>query len=371
VLRNVHIWLLPYLRSRLARRAAVGGGGRFHLVFSFVDHFEPLWSTDDEKTGLERVSRWIERYESAAAGIRDGDGRPPRHTYFYPLDAYRESQVALLAEHCRRGFGEIEFHLHHENDTPERFVETMERYKRVFAERGLLGRDADGAPRYAFVHGNWALDNSLPGGRFCGLDNELTLLAETGCYADFTLPSAPSAAQTRTINAIYYAIDDPDRPKSHDTGVPVRVNGAPPPGGAHLMIVQGPLGLDWKRRSRGFLPRIENGELTSVRTSSPRRWRMWIGAAIAVRGRPEWVFVKAFAHGCEVRSFARLFEQGDFERLHADLESVRAERGDFDVHFVTAREQYNIIKAAEAGRSGNPNDYRDFCIGPPPMGRAL
>jgi hypothetical protein len=32
---------------------------------------------------------------------------------------------------------------------------------------------------------------------------------------------------------------------------------------------------------------------------------------------------------------------------------------------VTAREAYNIVKAAEAGKSGNPNDYRDFEIAPP------
>ena len=33
---------------------------------------------------------------------------------------------------------------------------------------------------------------------------------------------------------------------------------------------------------------------------------------------------------------------------------------------LTAREAYNIVKAAEAGRSGNPNDYRDFELAPPP-----
>jgi hypothetical protein len=29
---------------------------------------------------------------------------------------------------------------------------------------------------------------------------------------------------------------------------------------------------------------------------------------------------------------------------------------------------YNIIKAAEAGKSGNPNDWRDFELPPPPHG---
>ena len=44
---------------------------------------------------------------------------------------------------------------------------------------------------YAFIHGNWSLCNSRPDGRYCGVNNELDVLRETGCYADFTLPSAP------------------------------------------------------------------------------------------------------------------------------------------------------------------------------------
>ena len=38
---------------------------------------------------------------------------------------------------------------------------------------------------YAFVHGNFALANSA-GGRYCGVDEEMQILAETGCYADMT-----------------------------------------------------------------------------------------------------------------------------------------------------------------------------------------
>ena len=40
------------------------------------------------------------------------------------------------------------------------------------------------------------------------------------------------------------------------------------------------------------------------------------------------------------------------------------------LHYVTTREAYNIAKAAEAGKSGNPNDYRDYII-PPPVNRFL
>ena len=80
-------------------------------------------------------------------------------------------------------------------------------FKELLADRhGLLARRRDtGELPYGFIHGNWALDNSRPDGRCCGVNNELAILRETGCYADFTLPSAPSPAQTAKINSIYYA----------------------------------------------------------------------------------------------------------------------------------------------------------------------
>jgi hypothetical protein len=62
--------------------------------------------------------------------------------------------------------------------------------------------DGAGSPAYAFVHGNLALGNSA-GGKFCGVDEELQILAETGCYADMTLPSAPDESQIPMINQIY------------------------------------------------------------------------------------------------------------------------------------------------------------------------
>src|SRR5262249_4462153 len=150
-----------------------------------------------------------------------------------------------------------EVHLHHDGDTAAALRRRLLDFKHLFAERhGVLPRDRrTGELAYGFVHGNWALDNSRPDGRWCGVDCELDVLRETGCSADFTLPSAPDPTQTRKINSIYYAVDDPLRPKSHDTGRDVGRGPAPPNG---LMIVQGPLVLNWRRRKWGLAPRVEN-----------------------------------------------------------------------------------------------------------------
>src|SRR5260370_25736666 len=172
----------------------------------------------------------------------------------------------------------------------------MNDYKELLAGRyGFLSRHRDTRElAYGFVHGNWALDNSRPDGRWCGVNNELDILRETGCYADFTLPSAPSPTQTRKINSIYYALDDPQRPKSHDWGVDV---GSAPRPDRGLMLIQGPLLLDWRHRKAGVLPAIENGCVQSSQPPSMARLDLWMKARIGIPSRPAWLFVKPHTHG--------------------------------------------------------------------------
>src|SRR5262249_16263221 len=154
-------------------------------------------------------------------------------------------------------------------------------FKNVLAERhGLLSRDHQtGEIRFGFIHGNWALDNSHPEGRWCGVNNELDVLRETGCYADFTLPAYPHLPQTPKINSIYYGVDDPCRPCSHNTGADV--GSGPKPENA-LMLIQGPLLFNWTSRKKGVLPRIENACLQGNQPPSSDRLDLWLKARVQV-----------------------------------------------------------------------------------------
>ena len=176
-------------------------------------------------------------------------------------------------------------------------------------------------------------------------------MRDAGCYADFTFPALGSPAQPRKTNALYYAAED-GRAKSYDTGVDVVVGGRP---SGDLMIFQGPLGIDWRRGQ------FEDGALEDRRRPDPTRLPPWLSAHVHVRGRPEWVFVKLHTHAMQNRaSFLGRTTDETFAAMEA-----RWNRPPFRLHYVTAREAYNIARAAEAGRTGNPNDYRDFVIPPP------
>ncbi len=242
------------------------------------------------------MQRWVEEYPRLCAEFRDSDGRPPRHTFFYPVEMYEEAEVDALAQLCRLGFGEVEIHLHHDGDNAENLRSTLLWFKQLFASRhGLLSRRRQtGELAYGFVHGNWRLDNSLPDGSRCGVNNELTILRETGCYADFTLPSRQARPKVRKINSIYYAVDDPSQPKSHDWGPDVGAGPAPDGG---LMMIQGPLVLDWQRRKWGLVPRVENACIQGNQAPSLGRLDNWLGAGVQIPTRPDWYFVKLHTHG--------------------------------------------------------------------------
>lgn len=54
--------------------------------------------------------------------------------------------------------------------------------------------------------------------------------------------------------------------------------------------------------------------------------------------------------------------------MHDHLEHAYNDGERYVLHYVTTREVYNIIKAAEAGKHGNPDAWRDFELPPPPHG---
>ncbi len=307
----------------------------------------------------ERVSQWIDKLPPIMNKFKDSSGRVPQYTFFYPEEEYKREYLDELAGLCRQGYGDVEIHLHHDNDTSEGLRKKLTDFKTIlFEEHGLLRKDKTGEIQYGFIHGNWALDNSRKDGRMCGVNNELIVLRETGCYADFTLPSAPCGTQTTKINSIYYAVDDPDKPKSHDSGADVEAGKA---GSGDLMIIQGPLALNWWTRKWGVFPKIENGDLSLGNTSSPERVRLWVNQHIHVKGRPEWVFIKVHTHGTQENNSKALLE-GGLADMFSFLEDGYNDGNNYCLHYVSAWEMYNIIKAAEAGETENPAEFRNYLL---------
>lgn len=352
LIRNkCYIWLPGYLLDSLRRRRAPSRGTvPIDILVAVVDHFEP--SRREGDAGVQKVREWCESYAQMASRHRDSDGVAPQHTWFYRYDYPRYDCLRILGEYVLRRFGEIEFHLHHGHDTPESFERMIREGLEWFSTAGAMC-SAEREPRraFAYIAGNWALDNGRRDDSMSGVNNEMEILASTGCYADFTFPAYAVNSQPRMINSIYYATDTP-RPKSYDTGVPMCVGGKPV---GDLTIFEGPTYIDWRTWH------IEHASLETWAPYLSRRLDYWLKAGVHVKGRPEWIFIKLHTHGIQSRE---MFLGPQLDQMFSDLET-RFKQGPYRLHYVTAREAYNIAKAAEAGRSGNPHEYRDFLVAKP------
>jgi hypothetical protein len=353
VVRNSHLWLPGFMSERHQRRLlAAKHGPPKRLWLLLADHFEPFWRGASADTARARVKIWRKLWPEIASRHYDSAGRPPRYTFFYPEEQYKPELLDLLAEIRELGVGDVEVHLHHDQDTETAFVDRLGRFLQELSLRhGLLQKDGDKLA-YGFIHGNWALDNSRLDRRFCGLNNEITLLKKLGCYADFTLPAAPDTSQTRTVNTIYWAKDDPDRPRSHERGIPVV------PGGGiegDLMIIPGP--LSFLVKGSGHLwPSLEVGELNAQEPATPARIQAWIRCSPCIGND---LFLKLFTHGAQEEN-AKMLLGGGLENCLRLLQETCRGAG-ISLYFVTAWEMRRVIDTLRERRSPEEIVFAPSC----------
>ncbi len=357
-------WLARYPFERAANRLQQNAFEKKHIIFTVANHFEPSWSASGLlglDAQLRRLDEWRKIARQTGEAVRDADGTKFRHTNFYPAEQYFPEILDKMAELQAEGLGETEIHLHHgveRAETADNLRQALTGFRDCLAQRHqLLSRlDGAGEPRYAFVHGNLALANSC-GGRFCGVDEEMQILADTGCYADMTLASAPDQSQVAMINKIYecgFLLTEK---------VPHRRGNSLETGRNHTrlpMIFTGPLVFNWTRRIKGVpVPRLEDGALVHNQTMDLARFNRWKNANITVKGRTDWVFVKLYCHGffdhdqqaC-IGTGARAF----FSRIIEHGEKT----GDYKVYFASAREAANMVFAAIDGKKGTSGELRDY-----------
>ena len=335
-----------------------------HIMFCLVDHFEPGNGDATPEKQKSKVDAWIKRYPKMASKHKDSDGICPKHTFFFPPHYDTHDHLEKIAKLCSKGYGEVEMHLHHDRHGPwpddeisleNKILECIERYSRY----GIFCLP-EGRKAYAFIHGDWALANSLKGERHCGVNDEISILLKTGCYADFTFPVSMES-QPKSANTIFYAKSSASHPKSYnEKPVPVNPNANPI---GKLMLIQGIIGLRWKSRVHKFLPSIEQSNIDIIDYPFPSRIDYWVKKAIGIENKKNWIFVKIHTHGAgpDVDKIERFIDK-TCDDMFSYLESKYNCKNRFFLHYVSAREMYNIVKAAESGLNGNPHKYRDFSI---------
>lgn len=357
--------------GRLRQAIPATAGKPIHIMFLFVDHWEPSiynqpWNNAIyESEAAKCADFWLNNYSVMAAKHHDADGRMPQHTWF----TFQLATGALqrIAQCVFKGLGEQEIHLHHGTDNDTYNDNRMEFANKIWAWQAALQSygaclSAEPTPRtyFGFIHGDWALDNSrLNQGirQYCGANTELHLLCILNCYGDFTFPSG-STTQPAWYDKIFYSFDS-DSPKSYDDSTLIRepVASEPPPDINELMMFEGP-------GNNGLLCDVDN-----MHPPTLTQMGLWLDEYVHVPGRDNWVFVKVFTHGAQTLTSdsngVSNLVGAVADQFYTDIERTYNDGKDYVLHYVNARESYNIVRAAIDGMDGNPADYRDYVIPPP------
>ena len=130
------------------------------------------------------------------------------------------------------------------------------------------------------------------------------------------------------------------------------------------MIFEGPLVFAPTLNVRRLFLQLDDGNIHPSVPASPARADTWVRANVHVPQRPEWVFIKLFAHGAESPADVDAVTGSDFDETLAYLEREYNDGQRYVLHYVTAREAYNVAMAAVDGHSGNPADYLDYLVKP-------
>jgi hypothetical protein len=112
------------------------------------------------------------------------------------------------------------------------------------------------------------------------------------------------------------------------------------------------------------MPRVENADIRTSNPPSKERVDLWVNANVHVKGQPNWRFIKIHTHGTQDKDMDILLGK-PVEDMHQYLNEKYNDGDKYKLHYVSAREVYNIVKAAEAGKIGDPNEYRDFILTKP------
>jgi hypothetical protein len=336
-------WLVSYLKTPphvIFKTDKAIPESPVDIYIALCDHYRPFTGNVSQEIAELRVVTWCREYDRIARQHVDSSGNHPIHTIFYSESDYNPYFIDTIGRCCRNGITDVEILLDHNRDTSANFKRKIEEYRDVlFHHHGLLRKDKYGKIIFGFIHGNWALDNARPDGKWCGVRDEVSILKETGCYADFTYPSAPDITQPPIINSIYFTSPCHKKYVPHESGTALKCGSW---NYNDLLCIQGPLVI--QTDAIFHLPvKIDRGEISYRNPFSRKRMDEWILRAPRIKGNSTSIFIKLYTVGMVDQAIRYLFSENGLHQLWSILEQNYDDGEHFRIHYVSAWSMYNKI----------------------------
>jgi hypothetical protein len=294
----------------------------------------------------------LKMFASLAAEHTDSDGRKFQLTFACPGRDTDSTTLYMLTDYCRRGLGEVEYLIPWDYSSEVSMRDELGQGLRFFNSRGWMST-VGSEIRFAVV--GEGRGDERGGDDF---RKQASVLSDLGCYADMSFPGARNSLQQSSVNTMFMVSSaDYDPYNESDELRAGRL------GKGGLLVVEGPFLIDWTDWRFTLRPYVEDGYLSPETPPDPGRVDSWVRANVHVIGQPNWIFVKltigGLSNAASAQSLGHSFDQSlmYLEEVYNDSEMYR-------LHYVTAREMYNVAMAAQALQNGDAGLFRDYLIEP-------
>lgn len=335
-----HKWIVPYIRNGNSRQFSETDFP-IHVYFSICDHFQPFAGFVSQEIAEHRVVTWQKEYTLCAQKHSDSHGNHPVHTFFYSEEDYNPHFTDELSKMVRDKIADVELMIPHQNETIPNIKRKIEEFRDVlFHHHGLLRKNNSGKIVYGFIHEYRAKKNNDKSNWFTNTSKRLSLLKETGCYADYSFPSDTNTIVPPVLNSIYFANVNSNEFHTNPTNYSAAKNVWSE---KDLLFIQGSLFLNWNKRFWGMTPKIENGSLSHLNHFTPDRADLWVKKGIHINGIKNHIFIKLFTHGAIDHTIRYFFGENGLEQLWSYMEKNYI-NDKYELHYVSAFNMYEIIR---------------------------
>lgn len=294
----------------------------------------------------------LETFASLASEHIDSDSRKFQLTFACSGRNSDSTTLHMLTEFCRRELGEVEYLIPWDFSSEASMREKLEQGLRRFNSYGWMST-VGSEVRFAVVRERNSGDR-----RETDLWRQVSVLSDLGCYADMSFPGVRSSWPQSRVNTMFMVTSADYEPRNESDEL---MAGRLGKGG--LLVIKGPSLIDWTDWRFTLKPYVEDGHLSPEAPPDPGRVDSWIRANVHVIGQPNWIFVKLTIGGLNDAASAQSLRHS-LDRSLMYLEEICNDNEMYRLHYVTAREVYNVAMAAQAFKGGNAGLFRDYLIGP-------
>lgn len=332
-----------------------------HIIFIFSDILTDLYRHP------EITNIYYHDFTKMVEVHYDADGNHPKLTWY--IGSLLQDGLSTQSKNIYNDMGEFEICISHgtEDDTNRDncpgFITAIDYFTALsHSFGGNYTFELSPKTYFGFFHGMWALDNSrYLNGKYewCGCNTEIDILLSKGCFGYFGFPGWGNMIPYYT-NSIFVT-KDTERPKSY---------------GVYSNLRKLEVNAEFPSADELFCLEMSSNVAPSIdRYSPPTFGKMigWVGSNIRIIGRDDWKFVMV-----HTSSSYELPTTAGYDNLvgnvadafYTEIETYYNDGVNYKLHYATAREAYNICMAAVEGKTGDPNDYRDYII-PEPVNKHL